>query len=57
MQFAFRAQNGNNELGTEGKFSWETFARRSGDGGHSSLEMTSRYIETDSAAQRKLVNL
>ena len=24
--------------------------------GHSSLEMTSRYIETDSEAQRKLVN-
>ena len=33
MQFAFRAQNGNNELGTEGKFSWGKFGRRSGDGG------------------------
>jgi hypothetical protein len=33
MQFAFRAQNGNNELGTEGKFGWGKFARRSGDGG------------------------
>jgi hypothetical protein len=55
MQFAFKAQNGDNELGTEGKFSWGKFGRRSGDGG--AFGNDEQYIETDSEAQRKLVNL